>query len=267
MRSFIGLAIAKSAWLWSVLLFALSTGCILDTPPSEPDAIVPVVIRLLNDPDPAVRRNAVIALGRIERPAAVGPLVERLRDPDAGVREASAWALGNLGEVALDQAGMALVQRLNDSSDSVKLAAAQALGAMGATQAMVEALTEVLQQSDVQARRAAVQSLIGVEARSAYPALVEAIGDEDPRVRQGAIAAIGELGETRAIPLFRDRLDKDTDAGVRGEAAYRLGKLGSPNEVALLQVIAAREQVPVVRGWARWAVDELMALADSDSGP
>jgi HEAT repeat protein len=267
MRSLLWLTIVQSACALSFLLLALASGCILDTPPNEPDAVVPALVRVLNDPDPEVRRNAILALGRIEHPHAVGPLVGRLGDPDPGVREASAWGLGNIGEAALDQAGMPMVQRLSDPSDAVRVAAAQALAAMGATQAMVEALIEILQQRDVQARRAAVQALLGVEARSAYAALVEAVGDEDPRVRQGAIAAIGELGENRAIPLFRDRLAQDTDAGVRGEAAYRLGKLGSPNEVASLRMVAAREELPVVRRWVRWAIDELTPLADSDSGP
>ena len=79
--------------------------------------------------------------------------------------------------------------------------------------------------------RAAVEALTQLEAKSAYPILRGALTDPDPAVRQGALAALGELGDRRVLPDFQQRLLLDADPGVRTEAAYRLGKLGDAQEL------------------------------------
>ncbi len=246
-----------------LLLTSLAGGCRADVPADPPEAVVGRLVRLLNDPNADMRRTAAVALGRIGRPEAAAPLVERLSDPDPAVRRESAWALGNLGDAVLDQAGIPLVKLLNDRSEPVKRAAAQALGVLGATQVMVEMMGESLQGPDAGTRRAVVQALGGIEARAAYHALVEALSDEDHRVRQGAIAAIGELAEVRAIPLFRDRLVHDPDVGVRSEAAYRLGKLGTSSDIEALKLAAQTDPSATVRRWARWATAQLSPRSDS----
>lgn len=257
------LPIKTSAVVTGLLLLSVVGGCRADVPANQPEAVVGVLVRLLNDPQADVRRTAAVALGRLGRSEATAPLVERLRDPDPAVRRHSAWALGNLGEAVLDQAGIPLVKLLNDRSESVKRAAAQALGTIGATQVMVEILAETMMRPDVETRRAAVQALIGIEAKAAYPTLVQALSDEDGRVRQGALAAIGELAEVRALPLFRDRLAHDLDVGVRSEAAYRLGKLGTSSDVEALKLAAQTDPSPTVRRWARWATAQLSPRSDS----
>jgi HEAT repeat protein len=55
------------------------------------------LLRRLRDDSPAVRRAAAWALGSIEAPSALMPLIELLgRDPDPLVRQAAAWAIGEL---------------------------------------------------------------------------------------------------------------------------------------------------------------------------
>ncbi|MFM8541431.1 MAG: HEAT repeat domain-containing protein, partial [Nitrospira sp.] len=49
----------------------------------------------------------------------------------------------------------------------------------------------------------------------------------------------------------------DSDAGVRGEAAYRLGKFGDQTVVAALHTAALSDPDPVVRRWASWALDQI----------
>jgi len=46
------------------------------------------------DPDPQVRRDAALGLGRFRDAAAVAALVRALEDTDATVREAAARSLG-----------------------------------------------------------------------------------------------------------------------------------------------------------------------------
>ena len=92
-------------------------------------------------------------------------------------------------------------------------------------------------------------------------ALVQALSDPDAGVRQGAIAALGELADVRALPVIRDRLLKDPDGGVRSEAAFRLGKFGDRTVVPALRSAAAGDADAGVRRWATWAVQQIQGSA------
>jgi HEAT repeat protein len=240
-----------------MLLLACLNGCYGNTAAADPNAVTTRLIALLRDQDPQMRATAAQALGKIAAPGTAAALLRSLNDRDPTVRAMSAWALGRFGEDVLDLAGLQLARRLDDPSPSVKLAAAQALGAVGGTQTIVGLLTERLTHSDVETRRAVVQALTWLEAGSAHHALLKALNDPDAQVRQGAIAALGEMVDPRSLPAIRNRLLKDTDAGVRGEAAYRLGKFGDRANVTALQSASARDQDAVVRRWAEWALQQI----------
>ncbi|MER3422446.1 MAG: hypothetical protein C4293_03670 [Nitrospiraceae bacterium] len=232
-------------------------GCYSTPLPSEPTQIVPSLLKLLTDSSPDVRRTAALSLGKIGAPEAIPALRQALSDPDSLVRQYSAWALGNLGEQARDQAGLVLVGLLRDPSPTVTSTAAEAIGAIGATESMVEFLVDSLQQGPVHTRHAAVKALALLEAPSSYPALVQALADPDAMVRQGAIAALGELSDRRAVPLIIDRLLHDPDSGVRSEAAYRLGILGDQRARSVLESVKVSDPNSIVKRWAGWAIEQL----------
>jgi HEAT repeat protein len=245
--------------LLSIILLSGVGGCYGNQAVTDPkSAAVPLVV-LLQDQDPQIRISAAQALGKIAVSDAAPALLLSLDDADPAVRAMSAWALGNLGEEILDQAGMELARRLDDPSPAVKQASARALGALGSTQTIIELLTERLTRSDVETRRAAVQALTWLEASSAYHALIAALGDPDAQVRQGAVAALGEMVDPRSLPAIRDRLLKDMDASVRGEAAYRLGKFGDRTIVPALRSASARDPNAEVRRWASWALEQIVS--------
>lgn len=243
--------------LQTVLLLSGLSGCYGDTAATDPEAAAASLIELLQDEDPRMRRTAAQALGKIAAPDTAGALLQSLDDADAGVRAMSAWALGRLGEDVLDPAGLELAKRLDDPSPAVKLAVAEALGEIGGTQTIVELLTERLMYPDVDSRRAAVQALTWLEAGSAHHALIAALADSDAQVRQGAVAALGEMVDARSLPPIRDRLLKDQDPGVRGEAAFRLGKFGDLTVVPALRSASARDPDATVRRWASWALQQI----------
>lgn len=243
--------------LAALLLLSSLNSCYGNQAATDPQAAAARLVELLQDEDPQTRLTAAQALGKIAAPDTAGALVRRLDDADPAVRAMSAWALGQFGEDVLDQAGLALAARLDDRSAAVKQAAAQALGSVGGTQTIIELLTERLRHPNVETRRAVVQALTWLEAESAHHALMTALADSDARVRQGAVAALGETVDPRSLPAIRDRLLNDSDAGVRGEAAFRLGKFGDATVVPALRSASARDSNAVVRGWASWALEQI----------
>ncbi|HNS83449.1 MAG TPA: HEAT repeat domain-containing protein, partial [Methanolinea sp.] len=56
------------------------------------------LLLVLETGSPAARKGAAIALGKVEDPAVMEPLLSALSDPDEGVRSAVIEALAGLGE-------------------------------------------------------------------------------------------------------------------------------------------------------------------------
>jgi len=178
-------------------------GCQPDSKHHDPLSLTAILVELLQDSSPDVRRTAALSLGKIGHSAGTQGLVEALSDPDPLVREYSAWALGQIGEEVNTDATIALVSALGDENQSVKNTAAKALGNVGLREPMVPLLVEGLTVGEVQSRRAVVQALMQLEVKEAYAALIASLKDNDPQVRQGAIAALGELGARQALPKFQ----------------------------------------------------------------
>lgn len=236
------------------ILFALlllgSAGCQAEAPVGNPQIVTSRLVTLLQDPSPDVRRTAALSLGKIGHVTATTALVQALSDPDLQVREFSAWALGEIGEDVSDEAAVRLAGALSDEHPSVKQAVALALGKIGPRPPVIAILTQALAVGEGSSRRAVVEAFNQLEIKKAFPALRKALTDPDPAVRQGAVAALGELGDRRALPDFRDRLLFDASPGVRAEAAYRLGKLGDHQDLQALEEAAHDDASPGVRVWA-----------------
>lgn len=243
----------------AVCLFFLvgAMGCQPDSSHNDPLSLTATLVELLQDSSPDVRQTAALSLGKIGHSAGTQGLVLALSDSDPLVREYSAWALGQIGEEVNTDAAIALVSALSDEHPKVKDSAAHALGNIGLREPMVPLLVEGLKVGEVQSRRAVVQALMQLEGKEAYSALLTALKDSDPQVRQGAIAALGELGDRQALPKLRKVLLKDRHAGVRTEAAYRLGKLGDQADLPSLHKAAKEDTTSIVHLWTTWAIENI----------
>lgn len=232
-------------------------GCQADSTRNDPLTVTAKLVALLQDPSPDVRRTAALSLGKIGHSAGTQGVVRALSDSDPLVRQFSAWALGQIGEGLSTDAAIAVASALSDDHPAVKKAAAKALGNIGIREPMVPLLIEGLTVGEVHSRRAVVDALMHLEGKGAYSVLVGAVDDPDPQVRQGAIAALGELGDRQALPKFRKHLLRDPSVGVRTEAAYRLGKLGDEADIPSLRKAAKQDTSPIVHLWAMWAIDNI----------
>lgn len=104
------------------------------------------------------------------------------------------------------------------------------------TSIAVPALMAALKDTDVEVRRAAVQSLSNHEDRRAVPALIDALKDSDAEVRAGAAMALGQLEDPRAAAPVAALL-KDNSVEVRRAALWALHNL--PGEVSADAVLSA----------------------------
>ena len=245
-------------------LLAFLTSCSMEPRSHDTNSLVPILVELLtHDPSPDMRRTAAMSLGKMADSNSIPALTASLKDEDPLVREYSAWALGQMDTELSKKVAFALILALGDSSSEVKRVAATALGNVVAEEELLSLLRQVLAVSEVSTKRAVVQALTELEIPSSYQVFLDAVKEHDPRVRQIAIAGLGELADSRSLIVFRKYLLNDPDEGVRTEAAFRLGKLGSQNDIPVLKKAMDADPTPNVHIWASWALKEVSSSPDS----
>ena len=238
---------------WGAVLLSIFclAGCVQDSPPSSRERTVSLLLELLRDEVPEMRRTAAESLGKIGDPRAVDSILPLRHDPAAIVREASVLAMGHLKPTATDEVVALLTQALEDPVESVRQAAVVAIGEIEPGARLLQPVVGLLQSPDAMIRRAAVRALLQVDSSRLVPALVAAGRDSDAEVRQGIVAAVGEWGGLAVSPWLSERLAEDPAPGVRAEAAYRLGMRGDSDARAALGTAIAKDPDSGVRRWAK----------------
>jgi HEAT repeat protein len=196
-------------------------------------------LRGLKDSRPQVRRGAAFALGKSSSRDALSGLVQALGDPEGNVRDAAAYALGELAAdghsgAVWAAAGQQLLKLLaKDSSPKVRRSAGFAAGSCG------------------------------TEAAEARAALLAALGDPEPMVRQNAAWALGRLGPDPAAGASAGlaRALSDQDPGVRRDAAAALGDLGGPAPLAAVSALLACARQEKEAFVQKVVLDSLVKLA------
>lgn len=238
--------------LCSVVLSAICLpGCAQDSPPPSKERTVSLLLELLRDEAPEMRRTAAESLGKVGDPRTIDSILALRHDPVAMVREASVLAMGRLKPTATDRVVALLTQALEDPIESVRQAAVVAIGEIEPVPQLLHPVEGLLRSSDVTIRRAAVRALLQVDSSRSVPALIAAGRDADVEVRQGIVAAVGEWGGATVSPWIRTRLVEDPSPGVRAEAAYRLGLFSDPEARAALNMTIAKDPDSGVRRWAK----------------
>ncbi|WP_067046912.1 HEAT repeat domain-containing protein [Methanofollis ethanolicus] len=159
----------------------------------SPDSI-PALSPLVSDTDPAVRWKAVEALGAIGGEAAVGPLVMALDDRDEEVCGVATAALTAIGEPAVTS----LIDALRTKGRWFR--AVSALREMGT--AAAPALSSALSRKNRWVRIGAAMVLAEEGDRQGTDALVAALSDADPDVREAA-REILEVGLKKGSGSFK----------------------------------------------------------------
>lgn len=248
--------------LWLSSLF----GCYQPSAPPSPQTTVDILLRLLHDRDPTVRRTAAEALGKIGHQQAVPGLVAVLGDESSLVREASVRSLKSVG--SLDSATRAqIAELLGDGDPLVRTAAAQTLGSLEPTTEPWPLPMSQLSHADPELRRVAIQSLEGLASSAVVRVLAVALQDPDPQVRRAAVAVSAESGDRGLIGLLRRQLIEDTSSSVRAEIAYRQQYVSDTEAEEGLSIVAGHDASAQVRRWAEQSLRGLKGGPGSDSMP
>lgn len=184
----------------------------------EGNDLVPVLLRLLaNDPSPAVRAQAALALGRF----------------------VTLWQLGNLRDryFAQIEAGLRRVLEDPDEPEEVRARALEAMGPCDAP--WVRQKIREAYESGVRRMKVGALFAMGRSCQPRWlPLLLRELGSDDPELRYEAATACGSIGEQSPVPQLLPLLH-DADAEVRAATIGALGEIGGDQaRDALLEIVA-----------------------------
>lgn len=228
----------------------------------------------LSDENPQIRWNVAAALGEIGGSRAAAKLVALLRieptslvgefneswpnskmfvtllDKETAVRENAAWALGKIGH---SSAVEPLLSACKNRSWGVPLPVNYVTDIQG--QYHEERIAAVRdRRSHLRSNAAEALVMIG---KPAVPHLISALQHENDNIRCTATAALGEIGDNRAVEPLLECL-RDPDWLLRWYAAISLGKIADDRAVLPL-VAVLQKDIGEVRSAAARALGMLKA--------
>jgi HEAT repeat protein len=192
----------------------------------EARPVVPKLIELLKkEKKESVREKALIALGKIdpENQKVLAALGEAFRDKNDKVQGEAEAVLVRCG----DKAVQTLLKALNDPNSKIGVRAASALASIGpSAKAAVPDLRTTLRHKDAPLRMKARTALEKIAPKEVVPALIEALKDPEPDVRQFAALSVLKYGKEAkaAVPTLLERL-ADANAEVLDAAAIALREI------------------------------------------
>ena len=115
-----------------------------------------------------------------------------------------------------------------------------------------------LNSEDPEKRLQGVKSLEESKDKKAIEFLVQAMGDQDMRVKAKAIDALGNLRAAEATPVLIQHLFlRTTDTDVKNLILASLGKIGDANSAAPIVEFLRRDLDPALRGTAIYALGDI----------
>lgn len=162
-----------------------------------------------------VRLLAVTGLGDLMQTNAVSELARALGDSNTEVVFAAVHSIGLIGD---ESGSPALSAQLTSSSEALRLACVAALGKTGGEAGAQGLITALADNAIV--RGTAIDSLIAIGS-PCIPAVLEALKNEDPSIRSGALTVLPEL---EAVPTSGPEL-----------IWYQLAEISIENETELDQ--------------------------------
>jgi HEAT repeat protein len=227
-------------------------------------AAVRLLVGLAEGEARAVAVEAIRSLGRIGDPAAAAPLLKLVQGAgaDPALRAEAVSAIGGARDSAAFEA---LVDYIGDRDPLVRAAVLRALVQLDPDGFLL--ILSALDPDSHWSVRAALASALGqLPAESALPRLRSMLGDADARVVPSVLASLARLRPPDAVDLFVERLASD-DPMVRGAAAAALEELKPPAAAGPLADAYRRGQRDAEYGPRAAALGALAALGAAAATP
>lgn len=231
-----------------------------------------VFLACLADADAQIRVSAIRGLWEYEGRGLIPRLKElAARDPDPGVRAEAALGLGRyallgecgaLREAEAEDIFRALRAIVADPEETV-LVRGRALEAVGVcSQDWVKALIgEAYESGDRRLHISAIHAMGRNCDDSWLPILLEELASDDPETRYEAATACGAISAEKAVPRLTTLLD-DEDAEVQAAAISALGQIGGREAKTVLAERLSQDEGPL-----RALLEEALAEADFADDP
>lgn len=218
----------------------------------------PRLVRLINDPHPAVHVAAVASLERIENTALTLVALERLPRLPPTVQAYYAAMLRRSRPVVIQH----LQKRLRRNDDPALARLAEFAGRLGEP-ALRERLTALAAHADPEVRIQSARALGSFPHRESVTALTSLVTDTAWPVRAQAARSLGMIADATTLPLVHSAL-RDPIWWVRLRAALALMRLAAPGRKALLDAevgadAEARDMAKLVLGLPPQALAEFAA--------
>ncbi|MFO0978026.1 MAG: HEAT repeat domain-containing protein [Planctomycetaceae bacterium] len=204
----------------------------------------------LQDVDPEVRNQAVLALNVMHSPRSIELLSKLFTDPVVSVRRNAAIVASRIEEEGLADAAAAALDRERDPDTVEALLAC--LSRNAATVGM-NVLTQYAEDRQSPFRDLAIRALRKQKNPESIPAFVRLLDDLSSAVRRQAVEHLGAVRHIPVATQIRELLKRDPDETVRAACAKALGDFGDagslqPLEEALEDHALVRLQAVIALG-------------------
>jgi HEAT repeat protein len=196
------------------------------------------IVAALQESQPALRERAIALAARHLPPEVLGRFVGD--DENAVLRNAALSALERQGPYAVPH----LVSLSRGENAEVAMFAVQILSRIK-DPTSAQALLPLLSHPDSNIAQAAIEALGALKAREAVPGLIRLL-DADLWLQFAAVAALGEIGDPRAVQPLLDAIPNDMLAEPAVDA---LGRIASAEALPrLLALLADHDRLPLRDG-------------------
>jgi len=213
------------------------------------------IVAALQESHPALRERAIALAARHLAPETLGRFVGD--DENAVLRNAALSALERQGPYAVPH----LVSLSRGENPEVAMFAVQILSRIK-DPGSAQALLPLLEHADSNIAQAAIEALGALRAREAVPGLIRLL-DADLWLQFAAVAALGEIGDPRAV---RPLLDTMANEMLAEPAVDALARIAAPDALPnLLALLADQDRLPLRDGVLKACAAILEAHAASPS--
>ncbi len=225
--------------------------------------LTPYLKIMQDDPEKWIRATLGYVLSIIDYPEALQVIIDLLKDDDPDVRKNAALALSSRAKEAQTEL---LVKMLADPIPFVRLQAVITLGRLKIVSAVPWLVKMLKTDRNFKIRSAVITSLGHIGDKNGIPTLQSALRDRDSRVRANAVEAIEEVLGEACIGVLRPLLN-DPDNRTRSNVTKALFRQGDLEVINDLEKMLMAKEIST-RISAAYAVGQIgLALREIEISP